>query len=160
MRGPWIGSAVLDLYSGSGACGLEAASRGAARVDLVESDRGAVTVIARNRESVLASGAPAVVEIHRAKAEQWVASLSHPADSRSHHTRYDVVFCDPPYATAADDVATVLGAIGEAGALARDGLVVLERSARDPEWQWSAPFTARWDRRYGEAHLWIATLDD
>jgi 16S rRNA (guanine966-N2)-methyltransferase len=151
MRGPWVGARVLDLYAGSGACGLEAASRGAACVDLVESDRRAVTVIERNRTSVLASGAPAAVEIHRAKAEQWVTSIANP-------TRYDVVFCDPPYATDADDVAAVLSAMAGRGALAADALVVLERSARDAEWRWPRPLSARWDRRYGEAHLWISAL--
>ena len=152
VRGPWTDATVLDLYAGSGACGLEAASRGAAQVDLVESDRKAVAVIARNRESVLASGAQGVVEIHQAAAERWVTAISNQAG-------YDVVFCDPPYSAPASDVAAVLAAVAAAGALAQEAFVVLERSARDPEWLWSAPFMARWDRRYGEAHVWIAELD-
>ena len=142
---------MLDLYAGSGACGLEAASRGAARVDLVESDRDAVTAIARNRESLLASGVSAVVDVHLVRAEKWLVSTSN-------HAHYDVVFCDPPYVTGSGDVAAVLTATAAAGALAPDALVVLERSARDPKWQWAAPFSGRWDRRYGEAHLWIAAL--
>lgn len=151
MRGPWAQAQVLDLYAGSGACGLEAASRGAARVDLVESDRKAVKVIRRNREVVMAAGVPGVVEIHASRVEQWVRSGSIRA-------KYDVVFCDPPYATDADDVAAVLSALVAAGALALDGLVVLERSARDAGWDWPHPFEGRWHRRYGEAHLWIAAL--
>ncbi|MFL6070876.1 MAG: RsmD family RNA methyltransferase [Actinomycetes bacterium] len=151
MRGPWVHAEVLDLYAGSGACGLEAASRGAARVDLVESDRKAVKVIERNREVVMASGVPAVVEIHAAKVEQWVRS-------RSTQNKYDEVFCDPPYTAGAEDVAAVLSALAATGSLAVDGLVVLERSARDAAWQWQQPFDGQWHRRYGEAHLWIAAL--
>lgn len=162
MRGPWIDANVLDLYAGSGACGLEAASRGAARVDLVESDRRAVTVIEYNRKSVLAAGAPGAVGVHRAKAEQWVISISNAAQlnpAQYNEAQYNVVFCDPPYATDAGDIAAVLEALARAEALAPDALMVLERSARDPEWQWPRPFSARWDRRYGEAHLWIAAIE-
>ena len=155
MRGPWVHAQVLDLYAGSGACGLEAASRGAAMVDLIESDRHAVQVIERNREAVLASGALAVVEVHAAKVEQWVRSR---AGSSARRVTYDVAFCDPPYAASADDVATVLTSFAASGALAVDGLVVLERSAHDAAWEWPNPYEGRWDRRYGEAHLWIAAL--
>ena len=48
LRGPFRGARVLDLYAGSGALGLEARSRGAAVVDLVESDRAAARVIEQN----------------------------------------------------------------------------------------------------------------
>jgi 16S rRNA (guanine966-N2)-methyltransferase len=158
MRGPWTGATVLDLYSGSGAFALEAASRGAARVDLVESDRRAVAIIARNRDAVLASGTSAQVEIHHAKVERWVSSR--PQQEGSKPVGYDVVFCDPPYATAAPAVAAALADLAVTGSLNADGLFVLERSSRSHQWRWPDPFSARWDRRYGEAHVWIAGFDN
>jgi 16S rRNA (guanine966-N2)-methyltransferase len=84
---PWLADAkVLDLYSGSGALGLEALSRGAASVDFVETAPASLTVLRKNAET-LGAGTGAVV--HRADAIQFVEKLSTHA--------YDVAFADPPY---------------------------------------------------------------
>src|SRR3954449_9162692 len=56
LRGPFRGARVLDLYAGSGALGLEARSRGASVVDLVESDGAATRVIEQNIVSVFGEG--------------------------------------------------------------------------------------------------------
>ena len=161
MRGPWQGAHVLDLYAGSGACGLEALSRGAARVDLVDEDRAAVAAITANRDAVLgglsgSTGAPrdrspASIQVHRASVARWV--LTPPGG-----VRYDVVFCDPPYVTNSAEVADAIAALADGEALAGGSLVVVERSARDKEWQWREPFDGIWNRRYGEARLWIAEV--
>jgi 16S rRNA (guanine966-N2)-methyltransferase len=81
------GALVLDLFSGSGALGLEALSRGAARADLVEIAPQSLRTI---RENVETLGARDVATIHRADALRFVAKLQEGA--------YDVVFADPPYA--------------------------------------------------------------
>jgi 16S rRNA (guanine(966)-N(2))-methyltransferase RsmD len=78
------GRSCLDLFAGTGALGFEAASRGAARVTLVERDRAACEAIER---AAARFGADRL-EIVRADALQFVARG--PA-------RYDVVFLDPPY---------------------------------------------------------------
>ena len=154
MRGPWSGARVLDLYAGSGACGLEAASRGAIGVDLVESSRHATRVIELNRDALAPAVPHASVVVHQVPVERWVGRLA------DHTTgEYDVVFCDPPYATPDASVRLVLDALSRSGALAPQGLVVVERSARGEAWSFSDPMRPRWDRRYGEAHLWIAGLD-
>ena len=154
VRGPWQGSHVLDLYAGSGACGLEAASRGAPRVDLVESDRAAVNAIATNRDAVVGTlaqaGVQAEVHVHQAPVERWVATAG--------DIRYDVVFSDPPYRTDPSALQVVLDVLVERSLLYEGALVVLERSSRDPAWQWGQRFRGRWDRKYGEAHLWIAEV--
>jgi 16S rRNA (guanine966-N2)-methyltransferase len=145
---------VLDLYAGSGALGLEALSRGASVVDLVESDKDAVTTIRANLEGVARATGPSVAHVHRQPVERWLSRP--PTGTRD---RYDVVFCDPPYATSVAAVLGVLGALGQpgpAGWLADDAVVVLERASRDPAWEWPAGYEALRDRRYGEAHLWIA----
>jgi 16S rRNA (guanine966-N2)-methyltransferase len=85
--GPWIpGARVLDLFAGSGALGLEALSRGAAAVDLVES---APRSIAAIRANAAALGAGDAAIIHRADAVRFIERLEPHA--------YDLAFADPPY---------------------------------------------------------------
>ena len=81
------GRACLDLYAGSGALGYEAASRGAARVVMVERDRGVFDALERTRAALDATA----VELVRADALEFL---------RSDSGRYDVVFLDPPFRNA------------------------------------------------------------
>jgi 16S rRNA (guanine966-N2)-methyltransferase len=84
---PWLaGARVLDLFSGSGALGLEALSRGAEVVDFVDQSPQSLAVLRANAES-LGAGPEAV--IHRSDALRFAAGL--PAHA------YDVAFADPPY---------------------------------------------------------------
>ena len=84
---PWLADAkVLDLFSGSGALGLEALSRGAAHVDFVEIAPPSIEAIRANA-TALGAGPEAVV--HRSDALRFVAGLAAHA--------YDVAFADPPY---------------------------------------------------------------
>ena len=84
---PWLPDArVLDLFAGSGALGLEALSRGAAVVDLVEISPESIATIRANAER-LGAGSSAIV--HRADALRFVAKLS--------AGDYDLAFADPPY---------------------------------------------------------------
>jgi 16S rRNA (guanine966-N2)-methyltransferase len=133
------GRRVLDLYAGSGAVGLEALSRGAAEVLLVERDAGAVGVIRRNIEAV---GLPGATVVGTA-AERLVAEAA--------PTAYDLVFADAPYA---DDPGPTLSALVAHGWLAPGGVLVVERSTRDAPWRWPDGVTALRDKRYGEATLW------
>ena len=77
---------VLDLFSGSGALGLEAVSRGAARADLVEVSQSGVQAIRKNADAL---GAGDEVSIHRADALRFIDKLEPNA--------YDIAFADPPY---------------------------------------------------------------
>ncbi len=84
---PWVPEArVLDLFAGSGALGLEALSRGAAVVDLIEESAAGVR---RIRENARLLGAGEAAVVHRADALRFIAGLSPHA--------YDVAFADPPY---------------------------------------------------------------
>ena len=134
------GCHALDLYAGSGAVGLEALSRGAASVTLVESDRRAAAVLRENVAAVGLPGAQVVVRDVRA----WARG----ADDG----RFDLVFADPPYALGAGELAGVLTDL--AGRYASGAVVVVERSARDPDWTWPTPLEALRHKRYGEAVLW------
>jgi 16S rRNA (guanine966-N2)-methyltransferase len=80
------GAKVLDLFSGSGALGLESLSRGAEHVDFVELAPTSLAVIKKNAET-LGAGSEAV--FHRADALKFIEKLEAHA--------YDVAFADPPY---------------------------------------------------------------
>ena len=139
--GGLAGCRVLDLYAGSGAIGLEALSRGAGYADLVESDRRAAAVIARNIGVLGASDA----HLHRTTVERFVGDLG--------PEPYDLVLLDPPYAVSTDEVGRLLTAIVAAGAFNPDGVAVVERSGRTP-FAWPDGLTAVRDKAYGETHLW------
>jgi 16S rRNA (guanine966-N2)-methyltransferase len=79
---------VLDLYSGSGALGLEALSRGASSADFVEKDLKSLRAL---EENIKVLGAGDLATIHRKSALSFATALSPLA--------YDVVFADPPYAS-------------------------------------------------------------
>lgn len=140
--GTWEGLRVLDLYAGSGALGLEAWSRGAEAVTLVEHERRAIAVIELNARDL---GAP--VDL-RARAVDAVLAVPPPASDR-----YDLVLMDPPYPLDEDELAEVLAALAD-GWLAPDALVVVERGSRSPEPRWPAQVEAWRSRRYGETTLW------
>ena len=137
------GARFADLYAGSGAVGIEAASRGAAHVLLVESDPGAART-ARANVAALKLGATVTL------ATGKVASVLAGAPGHG----YDVVFADPPYAVADGEVTDVLAALVGGGWLAPGAVVVVERSSRSPEPTWPDGLTAERGRRYGETMLW------
>ena len=135
------GAAVLDLYAGSGALGLEALSRGAATVVLVENGQGVLPVLKGNLAAVGLPGGRVV-----AGSVPTVVGGAPPQT-------FDVVLADPPYATSADEVTGVLGALVRNGWLAPGAVLVVERSSRDEPFEWPTPLEHLRDRRYGEATL-------
>ena len=140
--GSLTGKNVLDLYAGSGAVGLEALSRGARDVLMVESDAQAVAVIRANIETVGLEGA----RVTRDRVERLLASQGRP-------DRYDLVFADPPYAMTTAAVTRVLTLLTD-GWLAHDALVVVERATRSGPVHWPPGYLPGKSRRYGEATFW------
>jgi 16S rRNA (guanine966-N2)-methyltransferase len=138
------GVSFLDLYAGSGAVGLEAASRGAAPVVLVEADRRVARTVARNVADV---GLPA--ELRTGRVETVVGQPC-PVPGG-----FVIVFADPPYELDSPTLdAAVTDLVGH-GWLAPDGLLVLERSVRSAPPTWPPGFES-WERRYGETVLHFA----
>jgi len=140
------GARVLDLYAGSGALGLEAASRGAASVLLVESHRGAATVA---RANAAATRLPNV----RVRAETVERVLAAGPDAQD---GVDLVLLDPPYDLEEENLAEVLGLLVSRRWLAGEALVVVERSARSPQPPWPPSLVTAGERRYGETRMWFA----
>jgi 16S rRNA (guanine966-N2)-methyltransferase len=137
------GISVLDLFAGSGALGLEALSRGARAVLLVEADRRVTRVIAKNLAVVGLPGARVLTD----RAERAVAGPP-PAEAP-----FDLVLLDPPYAVADAAVVTILTALADGGWLAADAVVVLERSSRDADFPWPAGYEGTRTKDYGEARM-------
>ena len=136
------GLRVLDLYAGSGAVGLEALSRGASQVLLVESDARAAAVIKANIATIAMPGA-------QVRGEKVERLLARPPDREP----FDFVFADPPYAVAGSDVTRVLTLLTRDW-LAPDALVVVERATRSGEVIWPGGLRPAKSRRYGEATFW------
>ncbi len=145
-RGLLEGANVLDLYAGSGALGLEAASRGAALVVLVESHQAAAKVI---RSNVGVVGHPAVRVL--TDTVERALNAGPPGD-----TRMDLVLIDPPYDVSEDALAAVLSALVERRWLAPDAFVVVERSSRSPQPTWPEGLELSGEKRYGETAVWFA----
>jgi 16S rRNA (guanine966-N2)-methyltransferase len=138
------GARVLDLYAGSGALGLEALSRGAATATFVETDRAALDVLRRNTATLALPGAVVL-------AGTVASVLAVPAGQP-----FDVILADPPYRTPAQELAVVLDSIVRGGWLASDGVLVLERAARDGVPALPADLAMIRTRRYGDtATHWI-----
>jgi 16S rRNA (guanine966-N2)-methyltransferase len=132
--------AFADLYAGSGAVGLEAASRGADPVLLVEGNKRTALVSERNVAELRLP-----VRVRAVRVEQLV--------TQPPPQPFDVVFLDPPYDLASSAVAGVLAALAGHGWLVPDALVVVERSRRSTDFAWPGVVGETWTRGYGETVL-------
>jgi 16S rRNA (guanine966-N2)-methyltransferase len=152
ILGSLAGARVLDLYAGSGAVGLEALSRGAEHVLLVEHGARAARVIRENIEAIGLPGA----ELAADRVERVLARGPAPTGGQdgTDQDRYGVVFADPPYALADAAVSRVLALLAEQGWLAPGALVIVERATRSGPLSWPDGFEADRARRYGEATFW------
>lgn len=144
------GARVLDLYAGSGALGLEAASRGALAVTLVEKHQQAAQVANRNTGTVLGafggSGSAPRIEVVRQSVQGFLDGAG--------AARWDVALLDPPYDLSEAELAANLTAL--VPLLAEDAAVLVERSSRSPEPSWPTGLAPVREKRYGETALWWA----
>ena len=145
------GAAFLDLFAGSGVVGLDAASRGAAQVCWVESDRGVGRVLRANVAALCGTPeAPAAdpcdceASIVAADAFRFLESSKYPA--------FDVVFADPPYDRIRELGwgARLLAAI--APVLKPGGVCIIEHCVRDAVRETAGWVSSR-RKTYGETEL-------
>lgn len=140
---------MLDLYAGSGALGLEAASRGARTVILVEKNPDAARIAQQNAKQVTSAferTAPPRISVERRSVASFLSSCTLSAD---------LVFVDPPYDLSEDELATNLEQI--ARVTSADALVIVERSSRSPEPRWPAELADVRQKSYGETTVWTST---
>ena len=132
-------SNVLDLYSGTGALGIEALSRGDGRCDFVEADQKTAEVIRQNLARTALLDRARVFAMQVSKA---LARLKGP---------YTLVVADPPYEY--DRAESELAGVIEGGLLAEDGTLVVEHSKRH-EWPATLGGLRRVDtRKYGDTRV-------
>jgi 16S rRNA (guanine(966)-N(2))-methyltransferase RsmD len=132
------GCAVLDLFAGTGALGIEALSRGAVRAVFAERARPALASLEANLAEL---GLAASARILRGDVRAALGRLAREGE------RFDLVFLDPPY--GAPDGGEALRAVSRCGLLAPAGTLVLETSWRHPPGD--VPGLAKaGERRYGE----------
>lgn len=144
VRVEFTGAAVLDLYAGSGALGLEALSRGASAAMFVEADRRAAGVISDNIAALGVTGAT----VRRGAVAAVLAS----GTQRS----VDLVFADPPYDVDTAEVESML-ALLTVGGWARAGtVVVVERAASGPPLKWPPGWQVWPSRTYGDTRIELA----
>jgi 16S rRNA (guanine(966)-N(2))-methyltransferase RsmD len=141
-RHRWEGVAVLDLFAGSGALGIEALSRGAAAAVFVESDRTAATAIRSNLATARVEG-----EILVAPAARAIKTLA--AAGR----RFGGVFLDPPYHRGWVD--RTLVALEESGLIEAGGWVVVEHGREEEPASRGGTLAHRDTRRYGDTRVTI-----
>ena len=140
------GLAFCDLYAGSGAVGLEAASRGATRVLLVERDPRTAQFGRRNAETL-----GLAVDLVVSPVEQMLRRAPpHP---------FDIVFADPPYELDTPAVGAQIEQLVANAWVERGSLIVVERSRRTPQLIWPDSAVKRWTRAYGETILCFAEVD-
>ncbi len=138
----WTELSALDLYAGTGALGLEALSRGARRVVLIEKARAAGEVIEVNINAVALPGAQLLIGDVSAVLERLGAPP------------FGLVFVDPPYDVGSAQISKVLMLLENKGLLAAGALVVVERPTGDEQ----TPLPDSWEvlqvRRHGDTTLW------
>lgn len=146
-RGLVEDAAVADLYAGTGALGLEAASRGAVEVVLVDRAAGAAAACKENARAVQKRVPGVRIDVHAQPALGFL---------RQTVRTFDLVFIDPPYEVTEQELGEVLEAL--VPRLTRDAVVVVERSKRSPEPTWPAGLEAFSKRSYGETVAWEAVV--
>ena len=161
------GARVLDLYAGSGALGLEALSRGAAQVLLVDSARGAAQVA---RSNIASLGVGSAVKVVMEDAGRFTAQLAAMAPAPAallqadavtswNGQAFDIVFLDPPYDVADASVELVLQALATPGLLGVDAVLVVERSARSPQPSLPPGLALVDSKNYGETAVYFVEAE-
>lgn len=138
---PIGGARVLDLFAGTGALGLEALSRGAARVTFVDDGGAARALLKRN------------IELMRAGGETEIIKRDATRLGPNRDTGFDLVFLDPPYGLGLGEKA--LASARGGGWLGPDALIVWEEGAAP-----AAPegFEMLDQRKYGDTHVSILEM--
>ena len=138
------GLAVLDLYAGSGALGLEALSRGAASALFVESDQRTAAVIGRN---IAAVGLPGATVRRGVVGRVLGAGAPSPVD---------LVLADPPYNVDTDEISAVLEGLTTHGWTRRGTVAVIERGISGAPLTWPEGWSVWPARVYGDTRLELA----
>ena len=112
-------SEFLDLFAGSGQIGIEALSRGAKRVTLVERSGQAAAIIAKNISKIKLDGSDEI-RVHKKSVAQALELLGQAGE------KFDIIFMDPPYKDVPLRLEEATKLIGSFGMLNKDGMLIVE----------------------------------
>jgi 16S rRNA (guanine966-N2)-methyltransferase len=143
--GDFLGLHVLDLFGGSGAIALEALSRGATLVHIVEKDSDAQKTIENNFELVNKNKPAGKFHLYSMSAQRFV--IDTPKE------KYHIVYVDPPYDFSDAEVEEILSKLHAGSFLKDDAVIAVERTAKRSHFSWPAGFSAVRERNYGQATI-------
>jgi 16S rRNA (guanine966-N2)-methyltransferase len=143
--------AFLDLFTGSGAVGVEALSRGATSVYAVEQHEATANISRKNFE--LVNNPSGDFSVVNSSVERFLISPGLPKGFT-----FDIIFMDPPYSLPNSDIEKILQSIYENGLLANRGLIAIERESRSKPFTWPEPFIAEKIRSYGQGSIFYGGL--
>jgi 16S rRNA (guanine966-N2)-methyltransferase len=146
--GDFLGLQILDLFSGSGAMGLEALSRGASLVHCVEKDDAAAKTISTNNALVQKAQPVGVFHLFHISAQKFVDT---PAQNH-----YHFVYIDPPYDFADSELAQVLEKLLENNFFKDGAVIAVERASKSPQPVWPAGYEPSRTKVYGQASIYYA----
>lgn len=146
--GSFEGLHVLDLFGGSGAIGLEALSRGATLVHVVEKDDAAQRTIDANFELIKRSNPSGKFQLFGMSAERFLKDAP--------KVKYHLVYIDPPYNFSNQAVEDILSALDDAEFLSADAFVAVERTSRGDQFIWPDAYSPARERNYGQATIYYA----
>lgn len=133
-----IDSVFLDLFAGAGGIGIEALSRGAARVVFVDDSRDSLRVIAQNIEM---TGFGEQSQVVPSKAESFF---------RKSAEQFDIVFLDPPYAL---ELGPLLECIAASGSLKPNSVVIAEHFKKQASAERAGALVLFREAKYGDTVL-------
>jgi 16S rRNA (guanine966-N2)-methyltransferase len=142
------GTRVLDLYAGTGALALEAISRGASSAIMVERDGKAAAVCIKNALLVQ----KALEKEGFFEAVTKVVNKAVSSFLTTETAEYDLVFIDPPYEVSNEEVSENLVAL--VPRLAKDAVIMLERSSRSPAPELPADLELDEEKSYGDTTVY------
>ena len=154
LRGGFEGAVALDAFAGSGALGIEALSRGAARAVFYERDAKAAAVLKRNIAACKLDASQAAVVQRDVMKTPPTGQV--PA--------FDLVFLDPPYSYGAAGVLDMARGLADAGVLAPDAVIVYEHAltARGEVGQAAAEcgFELVSSKKYGKTGITVLRIEE
>ena len=142
----------LDLFAGSGAVGVEALSRGAALVEVVESAQVSADVCKQNFELLSSQNGVGKFKVHCKTAFEF---LNHTASEP-----YEIIYIDPPYEVANSEIEKILKKILALNLLNKHGVVAIERDAKAKPFSWPDGFTEDKIRSYGAGSIHYGALTE
>jgi 16S rRNA (guanine966-N2)-methyltransferase len=143
--GDFLGLHVLDLFGGSGAIALEALSRGATLVHIVEKDPEAQKTIEIIYELVNKNKPAGKFHLYSMSAQRFVSDAP--------KEKYHIVYIDPPFDFLDVEIQEILSKLHAGSFLKDDAVIAVERTAKRSNFLWPEGYSALRERNYGQATI-------